>query len=171
MHVPKTVTNLVQLLSPQIVSPFSGDIRLLDPASLPQSYNATSTLLLTPTEPSLSGLHFLISNIVPNPSLNSQPRFFLSGDTIATSDDSIQIGGESFIHVEAFKTIEGVEHRINPTQFLQPNLSPEVSVEFGCNDFVTYIGGVVVDRRPIARTTLETEYIGNPLVEGLCVNA
>ena len=142
-------------------------MQLLDSASLPQPYNATSTLLLTPTESSLSGLHFLISNIVPNPSLNSQPRFFLSGETVATSDDSIQIGGGSFIHIEAFKTIEGVEHRINPTQFLQPNLSPRVNVEFGCNDFVTYVSGVVVDRRPIARATLETDYIGNPLIEGL----
>ena len=69
--------------------------------------------------------------------------------------------------MEAFKAIEGVEHSINPTQFLQPNLSPRVNVEFGCNDFVTYVSGVVVDRRPVARATLETDYIGNPLIEGL----
>ena len=69
--------------------------------------------------------------------------------------------------MEAYKIVEGVQYVIDPTQFLQPNLNPAVSIEFGCNDFVTYVGGVVVDRRPIASTSPDMENIGNPLVEGM----
>lgn len=152
--------------SAQIVCPLSGTVQLLDSTALP-FYNSTSSLLLTPAESSLNGIHFVISNISPDLSVTSQPRFYLSGDVIATPDDSIQIDGESFIHVEAYKIVEGVQYVIDPTQFLQPNLNPAVSIEFGCNDFVTYVGGVVVDRRPIASTSPDMENIGNPLVEGM----
>ena len=72
--------------------------------------------------------------------------------------------------MEAYKTVDSVQYTVNPTQFLQPNLRPAVSIEFGCNDLVTYVSGVVVERRPVAGTSLDAEFIGTPLVEGMYVS-
>lgn len=108
----------------------------------------------------------MISNIVPDSSITSDPRFYLTRDSFATPDSSIQYGGTSFVHIEAYKALNGTEHSMDAAIFLQPRLNPEVSIQFDCNDFVTYVGGVVVDRRDVVSEELETR-IAAALVEGI----
>ena len=152
------------------MTPLTGYLQLLDPSTLsdPLSYSATSSLILVPTESSFNSIHFIITNLRLDPSVAPSDRqFFLSGDVIGYPDDSIQIAGESFIHVEAYKVVDGIEYAIDPMQFLQPNLDPQVGIQFECNDLVTYVWGMVVDRRPISPTELEPIMIGDPLVVGV----
>ena len=39
-------------------------------------------------------------------------------------------------------------------------------MEFECNDVVSYVGGVVVDRQPVTTGDVVSELIGQPLVDG-----
>lgn len=135
-----------------------------------QRVNSSSTygstfLLVTPLESSFSGFHFIIANVIPSDFVSDQPVIVRAGSTIGRTDTSFQLSQQTFIHVESYKTIDGTVHRIDPTQFLQPNLNPMVTVSYECNDFVTYVGGAVIDRRAIAPTSVETEHSGIPLVE------
>ena len=175
---PLPLPSLLPLPSPplpsppsfQVMAPLTGYFQLLDPSTLPTplSYDPTNSLILTPTESSFNGIYFIIANLRPEPSVvSSEPRLLLSGDVIGYPDDSVLVAEESFIHVEAYRVVDGNEYAIDPTQFLQPNLDPQVGIQFECNDLVTYVGGMVVDRWAIAPTELETVLIGDPLVNGV----
>ena len=158
----------------QIVSPLSAYIQLFDIDSIPvdvqylfANYSAASSVILTPSESSFSGVYFIISNIIPLTSLSTQPQFYQSGNVFASASNSQLVDGKSFIHIEAYKVLNGVFIRIDPTQFLQPDLDVDVSVHLHCNDIVTYIGGMVVERRGVV-TSMEIPRmpVGEPLVQG-----
>ena len=73
----------------------------------------------------------------------------------------------SFVHIEAYKMLNGEFFPLNPTQFLQPDLDMSISVQLECNDIVTYIEGMVVERRSVLSSTEVTRMqVGEPLVEG-----
>ena len=158
--------------SNSVPAPVSGYVQRLDPSLLPDSIqslytssNYSSTgLLLRPAESSFSGIFILLSNVAPILGIGSEPRFFTSGDVIATTTDQ----SNSFVHAEVIKVIEGGVYRLDPTSYLQPRLDPNVSVELECNDVVTYVGGVVVERRSLVATSelIVQEPVGNPLVVG-----
>ena len=101
----------------QVMAPLTGHLQLLDPSTLPAplAYDTTSSLILTPAESSFDGIYFVISNLRLEPSVaSSEPQFLLSGDLIGYPDDSVQIAGESFVHVEAYKVLDGIEYAIDP---------------------------------------------------------
>ena len=83
------------------------------------------------------------------------------------SPDSQQSDGndEYYIHLAAYKTIGSDAFTINPTQYLQPIHDPQVEIEYDCNDLVTYIGQMVVDRRPLAPESPTTVSYGSVLVD------
>lgn len=153
------------------MNPLSGYAQLLDSETITDAslygYNATGTVLLTPEDSSFSGIHFVISNIVPSTSITSEPQYVEAGTAVASPDTARQISGQSLIHIEAYKVLEGVEYVIDPTQFLQPVLEPVVSTSFDCNDFVTYVGGIVVERKQVLPDEPELELVGPPLVAGI----
>ena len=73
-----------------------------------------------------------------------------------------------FLHVEFIKVMNSIGYRLDPTSFLQPRLEPNVTVELECNDIVTSVGGVVIDRRNLIQSSnpITRELLGNPLVIG-----
>lgn len=158
--------------------PVSGYIQLFDSSTLPASlqsrslytsYSSPHSVILFPSESSFNGIFFIISNIIPVMTITTEPQYLKSGTVFALSPDTnVTIDGEYFIHVEAIKTLDGIGHSLDPTQFLQPRLDPQVTVDFECNDLVTYVGSVVVDRRSVVPSSTDVimQLIGEPLVEG-----
>lgn len=122
-------------------------------------------IILTPTEPSHTGVHIILSNLVPESGISDRKRFITAGDVIGT----IQDNSARFIHVEVIRTIDGMGYRLDPTSYLQPRLDPNVTMELECNDVVTYVGGVVVERRNLIDSNpvvISRELLGEPLVVG-----
>ena len=91
------------------MAPFSGMVNQFNPADYPllasYNYSSESTIVLRPTEFSLDSIHLFISNIVPSVAITTEPTFMLAGETIGSFSTDFQILGQSFIHVEAFKTV------------------------------------------------------------------
>ena len=108
-------------------------------------------------ESSYNGVQFILSNLVPISGIGHGAMFVSGGDAIATA---------SIVHIELIKSISGRSLRLDPTSFLQPNLEPSVSLELECNDVVTNVGGVVVDRRTLVTSSVVRQPIGMPLVTG-----
>lgn len=158
----------------QILSPVSANVQLFDISVLPTearslyaNYSASSSVIILPEESSFSGVYFIISNIVPTPFLTVDPQFYQSGDVLASSSESLLQDGKSFVHVEAYKVLNGQFFALDPTQFLQPELDVDVGVQLECNDVVTYVEGLVVERRNLLSSTDVTRMeVGDPLVEG-----
>ena len=133
------------------------------------NYSASSSVIILPEESSFNGIYFILSNIIPAPSLTAQPQFYQSGTPIATSASTSQVqSGKTFVHIEAYKMLNGQFFPLDPTQFLQPDLNVSVSVQLECNDIVTYVEGMVVERRNVLSSTDVTRMqVGDPLVEGM----
>ena len=104
---------------------------------------------------------------MPSQSLSPQQQFYQSGDVFASASNTQLVDGKSFIHIEAYEMLNGDFVRIDPTQFLQPDLDVGISVHLHCNDIVTYVGGMVVERRSVV-TSMEIARmpVGEPLVQG-----
>ena len=149
----------------QIVSPISSYVHSLALELLPTDLRPlyadhlyVDSALFIPAESALKDLRLIISNLIP--SLSIAGTFIKSGEVL----DSVLVNNQ-FIHVEAFKVVDGVWFRIDPTQFFQPVLDTRVNVEFDCNDVVVYVGGMVVERRLLESADVVMEMIGDPLVE------
>lgn len=134
-----------------------------DPALSSFNYSSANTITLRPTEYSLDSITFIISNIDIAASVMTTPTFVLAGNAIGSYSD-FQLSGQRFIHVEAYKTVGGVTYTIDPSQFLTLELNPSATIEWDCNDMVTYVRDVVVDTRPVSSTTPSSEPVGDPLV-------
>ena len=156
------------------MSPLSANIQVFDINVIPLgaqalyvNYSSASSIIVLPEESSFNGIYFILSNVIPIASLTTEQQFFQSGDNIATARSARLVDGKSFIHIEAFKFLDGQVFSVDPTQFLQPDLDVDVSVQFECNDLVTYVEGMVVERRNVA-TSAEVSRVpvGEPLVEG-----
>ena len=91
------------------------------------------------------------------------PTFVLAGDAIGSFSDFL-LSGQKFIHVEAYKMVGDVAYSVDPSQFLSLELSPSATVDWDCNDMVTYVRDVVVDTRPVSSTTPTSQPVGDPLV-------
>ena len=156
------------------MSPLSANIQLFDINVIPSdaqslyvNYSASSSVIIIPAESSFSGLFFILSNIVPAASLTTEQQFYQSGVPFASASNPLLVDGKSFVHIEAYKALDGQFFAVDPAQFLQPDLDVDVSVELECNDLVTYVGGMVVERRSIVTSTDVTRtLVGEPLVEG-----
>ena len=133
------------------------------------NYSASSSVIIFPEESSFNGIYFILSNIVPASSLTVQLQFYQSGNPIATGASTSQVpSGKTFVHIEAYKMLNGQFFSLDPTQFLQPDLNVSVSVQLECNDIVTYIEGMVVERRNVLSSIDVTRMqVGDPLVEGM----
>ena len=157
------------------MSPLSASVQLFDISAIPTetqslytNYSASSSVIVLPEESSFNGIYFILSNIVPAPSLTVQPQFYQSRNPIASASTSQLLSGKTFLHIEAYKMLNGQFFPLDPTQFLQPDLDVSVSVQLECNDVVTYVEGMVVERRNILSSTDVTRMqIGDPLVEGM----
>ena len=162
----------------QILTPLSANIQLFDISTLPLNaqslhvnYSAASSIIIFPEESSFNGVYFILSNINPTLSLTLEQQFYQSGYPIATASNSQLFNGKSYVHVEAYKVLNDQVYAIDPTQFLQPDLDVNVSVQLECNDLVTYTGGMVVERRNvIASTEVSRMPVGEPLVQGANTN-
>ena len=151
-----------------IPSPLSSYVKLFNssllPASIQHQYfipNYSNSLILIPAESSYTGVYIILSNLVPVSNIGTELRFFTAGDLVGN-------GNSDSLHIEIIKVIDGVGYRLDPTSFLQPRLEPNVGVELECNDVVTYLGGVVVDRQNLVQSSnpITHELLGNPLVIG-----
>lgn len=156
------------------MSPLSANIQLFDINTIPPTaqplyanYSAASSIIVIPEESSFNGIYFILSNINPAASLTVELQFYQSGDPIASASDSQLLNGRSFVHIEALKVLDGQVFSIDPTQFLQPDLNVNVSVQLLCNDLVTYVGGMVVERRSVINSAeVSRILVGEPLVQG-----
>jgi hypothetical protein len=140
----------------------------MEAQSLYANYSASSSVIILPEESSFNGIYFILSNIIPAPSLTVQPQFYQSGNPIASASTSQPVqSGKNFVHIEAYKMLNGQFFPLDPTQFLQPDLNVSVSVQLECNDVVTYVEGMVVERRNVLSSAdVSRMQIGDPLVEG-----
>ena len=162
----------------QILSPLSANIQLFDIGAIPTeaqplyaNYSALSSVIVLPEESSFNGIYFILSNIVPTPSLTVEPQFYQSGNAIASTGNYQLLDGKSFVHIEAYKMLNGQFFPLDPTQFLQPDLDVDVSVQLECNDIITYVEEMVVERRSVLSSTeVIRMQIGEPLVEGIRKN-
>ena len=147
--------------STQVVAPLSGYYSL---SSLPPPYNPSTTITLVPSETSYHQITFTLTHIqsLPSTPLTDTPTFIQAGDTLGVLAETGTY--EKYLHLESHKTVESEVFTINPTQFLQPLLEPQVRVEYECNDVVAFIGGTVVYRDRIAPDSPEEIELGNPLV-------
>ena len=157
------------------MSPLSANIQLFDISAIPTeaqplyaNYTASTSVIILPEESSFDRIYFILSNIIPAPSLTVQPQFYQSGNPIASASTSQLPSGKTFIHIEAYKMLNGQFFPLDPTQFLQPDLDVNVSVQLECNDVVTYVEGMVVERRNVLSSADVTRMqVGDPLVEGI----
>lgn len=147
-----------------VVAPLSGYYSL---SSVSPPYDPSTTITVTPAEPSFHGISFTLTHILPTIELTHSPVFIPGGAPVGIFTQEPQSQGnddEYYVHLESHKTIGNETYTIDPTQFLQPIADPPVSLQYDCNDLVTYIGSTVVDRRPLApETPTEVEY-GEELV-------
>lgn len=96
-----------------------------------------------------------------------EQQYYQSGEVIGSASSTQLFEGKSFVHIEAYKVLNGQVFSVDPTQFLQPDLNVNVNVEFDCNDLVTYVGGAVVERRSVATSDeVSRTLVGDPLVQG-----
>lgn len=157
------------------MSPLSANVQLFDISAIPAeaqplyvNYSASSSLIILPEESSFNGVYFILSNVIPSPSLTVGQQFYQSGSVIASASNSQLPNGKSYVHIEAYKMLNGQFFTLDPTQFLQPDLNVSVSVQLECNDIVTYVEGMVVERRNVLSSTEVTQMqVGEPLVEGI----
>ena len=151
-----------------MVAPVSGYYSL---SSQSTPYDPFTTLTITPAEPSFHGLSFTLTHILPSIELTDSPIFIPGGASlgiITPEPQSEENDDEYYVHIEAHKTVGNETYTIDPTQFLQPILEPRVSLQYECNDLVTYIGGTVVDRRSLAPETSTVVEYGEEIVsEGI----
>ena len=156
------------------MSPLSASIQLFDINAIPLdaqplhvNYSSASSIIVVPEESSFNGIYFILSNMNPVSSLTVEQQFYQSGDAIATASNSQLFNGKSYVHIEAYKVLNGRVFSVDPTQFLQPDLDVNVSVQLECNDLVSYIGGMVVERRNVITSTEVSRMpVGEPLVQG-----
>ena len=156
---------LSSILPSQIVAPLSG---YYSRSSEAPPYDSLSTITLTPSEPSYHDLSFTLSHVLPSLELTDSPIFIRGGDPLGifiTEPQTQNTDDEYYIHIEAFKTVDNEAYGIDPTQYLQPIHNPLVTLQYDCNDLVTYIGGSVVDRRTVASDVADTLEFGAVLVE------
>ena len=135
---------------------------------MPPPYDSISTITLTPAEASYHDITFTLTHVLPSVELTDSPIFVRGGDPLGVyiaEPQTQNTDDEYYIHIEAFKTVESETYRVDPTQYLQPVQNPLVSLQYDCNDLVTYIGGSVVDRRTIASDVPSTVEFGDVLVE------
>lgn len=157
------------------MSPLSANVQLFDISAIPTeaqslyaNYSASTSIIVLPEESSFNGVYFILSNIVPAPLLTVQSQFYQSGNPIASASTSQLPSGKTFVHIEAYKMLNGQFFPLDPTQFLQPDLDVSISVQLECNDIVTYVEGMVVERRNVLSSTDVTRMqVGDPLVEGM----
>jgi len=72
------------------------------------------------------------------------------------------------IHIELIKTLaDGRSFRLDPSSLLQPDHEAVVNLDMQCNEVVTSVGGVVVDRNPLVTGTPARQLIGTSLT-GVC---
>ena len=109
----------------------------------------------------MDSMYFIISNIDPDSAVTSSQVFVSAGESIGTS---MQLLNSYGIHVEAYKTIDGMTYSINPTQFVAPVLKPEVNFALDCNELTTIVNGMVVSTQEIISLDPVKKYIGEPLV-------
>lgn len=144
-----------------IVAPLSGYYSFID--------NSTATIQLTPSEASYRDITFTITNILPSIQLTQSPMFIRGGERLGVfTSDPQQLNNdddEYYIHIAAYKTIGSEIFTINPTQYLQPIHNPQVDIRYDCNDLVTYIGQMVVDRRSLAPESPTTVPYGSVIVD------
>ena len=160
----------LQVTSASVVSPLSGYVHTFNSSLLPVSVqdlysnsNYTGTgIILLPAESSHVGTYIILSNLVPESGIGLEGRFVTSGDVIGR----FQSNSAQVLHVEIIEEIDSVAYRLDPTSYLQPRLEPNVSVELECNDVVTYVGGVVVERRNLVTNPVTRQLVGDPLVVG-----
>lgn len=152
------------------MAPFSSYLQPLDvmllPSDLrPQYTSQVGSTLVTPVDPSLEDTRIILSNFyLP---LSNSNEVVQSGDIIDGSVDISPVGTSSYVHVEAFKVLDGVWFRIDPTPFIPPVADPQVEVEFECNDVIVYMGGLVIERRNLLSSgDVTLEMVGEPLVQG-----
>lgn len=159
------VIGLTSIFSAQVFAPLSGYYSA-SPGVPP--YDSSSTITLTPVESSYHDITFTLTHVLPTSDLTESPIFIRGGDPLGIFTREPQtpnVDEEYYIHLEAHKTVGNESYTIDPTQFLQPILEPQVSLQYDCNDLVTYIGGVVVDRRTLAPDQPEEVEFGEQLVE------
>ena len=147
------------------MAPFSGYIHSLELELLPDDLRPLysgyiGSTLVIPAESALGDIRLIIPNL--SPSLDFSTTFISSGEML----ESFTLNEYMYVHVEAFKVVNGVWFRIDPTQFLQPVLDQQVTVEFDCNYVAVYVGGVAMERQSLLESTeVVVEMIGEPLVE------
>lgn len=131
-------------------------------------YDTSSTIKLTPAESSYHDITFTLSHVLPSADLTDSPIFIRGGDPLGIIIEEPQTENtvkEYYIHLEAHKAVRNETFTINPMQYLQPVHEPQVTLQYDCNDLVTYIGGTVVDRRAVAPESPKQVEFGAVLVE------
>lgn len=150
------------------MAPFSGMVNRFNPTEYPSlssyNYSSDNTIVLRPTEFAHDNIHLFVSNIVPLVTITTEPAFILAGEAIGSFSTNFQINGQAFIHIETLKTVNGVSYSMDPSQFLSLVTSPTASLNLDCNEMVTFVGDVVVDKRPVSMSTPTSEPVGNPIV-------
>ena len=94
--------------------------------------------------------------------MTSSPTFVYAGQSIGTAMKLS--GGQSGVHVEAYKTLSNKTYTVDPTQFVSPVLSPTATVDWECNEVTTVVNGMVVDTQTVVKSSPVKELIGEPLV-------
>ena len=132
------------------------------------SQSSPGVILVSPAETSYTDLIFTLHHISPTVPLTVTPVFIRGGDplgTLTSEPQNTDNNDEYYIHLEAHKRVGNETHSVDPSQFLQPIPTPSVALDYECNDLVTYVSGVVVDRHTLAPASPLVVDYGDVLVD------
>ena len=128
-------------------------------------HGVTNTIVLTLTEFNYQDLLIIITNINPASFITEDGTQIFVGQQIGTANSDTLCNNQAFIHVEAYKRIEGTLYTIDPSQFLSVQYQPKIDVQLYCNDVTIMESGMVVSKQLIAGHDPALQLIDPPIVD------
>ena len=128
-------------------------------------HDITKTVVLTLTDFNYQDLLIIITNINPASFIIEDGTQIFAGQQIGTVNSDTLCNNQAFIHVEAYKRLEGRLYTIDPSQFLAAQYQPNIDVQLYCNDVTIMESGVVVSKQLIAGQDPALQLIDPPIVD------
>ena len=128
-------------------------------------HDIAKTVVLTLTDFNYQDLQIIITNINPASFITGDGTQIFAGQQIGTVNSDVECDNQAFIHVEAYKRLDGRVYTIDPSQFLAAEYQPNIDVQLYCNDVTIMESGMVVSKQLIAGQDPTLQLVDPPIVD------
>ena len=127
-------------------------------------HNADETVVLVLTDFNYQDLTMIITNVNPASFIGADSVQVYTGQLIGIANSNT-LCNKPFIHIEMYKSLNGMLYATDPTQFLPVQFQPDINMELRCNDVTIMQSGMVIDKQPIAGQDPMLQLIDPPIVD------